>query len=395
MKDITTQKLPLGWEWRKLGECANLINGRAYSQHELLDEGTPIIRIQNLNGGDRWYYSNLNLPKEKYCEQGDLLFAWSGSFGPYIWRGVKSIFHYHIWRVLPHDNFDKDYAFHLLGWITNRVKAASHGVAMLHMTKAGMENWKIPLPPLLEQRRIADILNKIDNLREKRRESIAQIEMLKQAIFIDLFGDPIHNNKCWPETTKLGDVADVVSGVAKGRKIKEKKTRSLPYLAVVNVQDKALNLTTVKEIEATEGEIERYLLKTNDLLLTEGGDPDKLGRGTLWNNEIPECIHQNHIFRVRLKNNEHILPQYLNWQVGSSRGKKYFLSSAKQTTGIASINMTQLREFPLLLPPIDLQTKFARSINNIDKHKAKLIDSQDKLNLLFASAQQGAFRGEI
>ena len=100
------------WNTYKFGECAKLINGRAYSQHELLATGDyQVIRIQNLNGGPNWYYSDLHLDEEKYCEQGDLLFAWSATFGPYVWNGPKAIFHYHIWNVKPNpDLLDKDFA---------------------------------------------------------------------------------------------------------------------------------------------------------------------------------------------------------------------------------------------------------------------------------------------
>jgi type I restriction enzyme S subunit len=386
--------LAKGWHWRKLGDCARLINGRAYAQDELLDAGTPVLRIQNLNGGDRWYYSSLELPDDKYCEAGDLLYAWSASFGPYRFAGLKSIFHYHIWRVVVGDELDKGFAFRLLGWITAAVKSAAHGVAMLHMTKAGMEAWQIPLPPLAEQRRIAEVLDRAEALRAKRRAALAQLDDLTQAIFLDLFGDPVTNPKGWPETKSLGDVADMVSGITKGRALPTKATREVPYLAVSNVQDRALSMSVVKKIAATEDEISRYRLMPDDLLLTEGGDPDKLGRGTLWNSELPECIHQNHIFRVRLTTDE-VNPLFLNWLVGSQRGKRYFLRSAKQTTGIASINMTQLRGFPLLLPPLALQHDFARRIAAVEKLKTAHRASLAEMDALFAALQHRAFRGEL
>ena len=394
MSAVVANDMPSGWELRKLGDCMRLINGRAYSQHELLDEGTPIIRIQNLNGGDRWYFSNLDLPEDKYCSRGDLLFAWSASFGPYIWNGDRSIYHYHIWRIVPFDNIDKQFAFHLLEWITERVKAASHGVAMLHMTKAGMEAWEIPLPPLEEQRRIAAILDQAETLRTQRRQALAHLDTLTQSLFLDMFGDPVTNERGWPDSLALGEVADIASGVTKGRNLEGKITRELPYLAVANVQDKSLRLDGIKSIDATEDEIQRYLLRKNDLLLTEGGDPDKLGRGTLWNDELPECIHQNHIFRVRLTT-ELLTPLFLNWLVGSPRGKKYFLRSAKQTTGIASINMSQLKGFPLLVPPLALQQTFSTRIQAIEALKATHRTALAQLDALFASLQQRAFAGEL
>ena len=96
------QNVNNNWTTYKFRECAKLINGRAYRQHELLESGQyKVIRIQNLNGGLNWYYSNLQLADEKYCEEGDLLFAWSATFGPYLWRSSKAIFHYHIWKVKP------------------------------------------------------------------------------------------------------------------------------------------------------------------------------------------------------------------------------------------------------------------------------------------------------
>ena len=132
----------------------------------------------------------------------------------------------------------------------------------------------------------------------------------------------------------------------------------------------------------------------DDLLLTEGGDPDKLGRGTLWAGEISECIHQNHVFRVRLQCAD-VTPLFLNWLVGSERGKRYFLRSAKQTTGIASINMTQLRAFPLLTPPRAIQVEFGRRVAEVGRIKERALIASRDIDGLFASLQHRAFRGEL
>lgn len=206
-----------------------------------------------------------------------------------------------------------------------------------------------------------------------------------------MFGDPATNPKGWPQTTKLGDAAEVAAGVTIGRKLDGKQTRAVPYLAVLNVQDRRLNLSTVKTTEATAEEIERFRLEKNDLLLTEGGDPDKLGRGTLWDGSVTDCIHQNHVFRVRLAD-KRFTPLFLNWLVGSERGKRYFLRSAKQTTGIASINMTQLRAFPLLAPPLELQLSFGERVGRVEVLRKRLAASSSESDALFASLQHRAFR---
>jgi type I restriction enzyme S subunit len=185
---ILSQK---GWRRVSLGEVLTLINRRAYKQDELLEQGTPVIRIQNLNGGDKWYYSDLKLPDDKYCENGDLLFAWSATFGPYFWSGSKGIYHYHIWKIVPSKNLDKNFAFYLLQSITERVKASGRGISMIHMTKAGMEAWEVNIPPLDEQRRIAAILGKEDALRRKRKRALDLLENLTQSIFLETFGDPV------------------------------------------------------------------------------------------------------------------------------------------------------------------------------------------------------------
>jgi type I restriction enzyme, S subunit len=206
--------------------------------------------------------------------------------------------------------------------------------------------------------------------RRSLRSSVSDALHLPDQLPAETFGDPLTNSKGWPNGALLGEHAEIVSGITKGRRLNGKPTREVPYLTVYNVQDRALRLDQVKTIEATEDEIERYRLKKDDLLLTEGGDPDKLGRGTLWNDELPESIHQNHIFRVRLRSSE-LDAVFLNWLVGSERGKRYFLRSAKQTTGIASINMGQLRSFPLLLPPLAEQRRIAAILDAADALRQK------------------------
>jgi len=252
----------------------------------------------------------------------------------------------------------------------------------------------IPLPSINEQKRLVKILDSADALRAKRRASIEQLDNLLQSTFLEIFGDPVTNVRRWNESVLLGEVAEITSGLTKGRKLRNQSTREVPYLAVVNVQDKHLVLDPLKTIEATNGEIGKYRLRRNDLLLTEGGDRDKLGRGTLWRDELTECIHQNHIFRVRL-HDERWTPVFLNWLVGSERGKRYFLSQAKQTTGIASINLSQLKRFPLLLPPIQLQQRFSSIVEAVESHKVRLVTQYAELESLFASLQVRVFSGEL
>ena len=149
--------IPINPEWPtvELGKVARLINGRAYKQEELLDEGpTPVLRVGNFFSNRGWYYSDLDLDEEKYCNQGDLLYAWSASFGPRIWEGPRAIYHYHIWKIETTDAINKLFLFHLLDADSEKIKAEGNGIAMMHATKGGMEIRKFPLPPLAAQQAI-------------------------------------------------------------------------------------------------------------------------------------------------------------------------------------------------------------------------------------------------
>jgi len=157
------RELPNGWVCTRLADLVNILNGRAYKKEELLDSGTPVLRVGNLFTSDHWYYSDLELEEEKYCNQGDLLFAWSASFGPFLWDGERSIFHYHIWKLdfYGRDLMYKRYLYTFLLEQTQKIKSAGHGVMMIHMTKEKMEKLITCLPPLEEQHRI---VAKVDEL---------------------------------------------------------------------------------------------------------------------------------------------------------------------------------------------------------------------------------------
>lgn len=171
--------------------------------------------------------------------------------------------------------------------------------------------------------------------------------------------------KGW-KLSNIGEVGEIVSGITLGKKIRKATTRSVPYLRVANVKDGYLDLSNVYEIEATEEEIKKWKLKFGDILLTEGGDADKLGRGTFWAGKIHECIHQNHIFRVRFDLNK-FSPQFIAAQISSSFCKSYFLAHAKQTTGIATINQQILAACPLIVPPLEEQKRIAAILDKCDR----------------------------
>lgn len=163
---------------------------------------------------------------------------------------------------------------------------------------------------------------------------------------------------------RLSDVAQLISGVTKGRNLRGRETIVRPYLRVANVQRWKLDLGEVKKIEITPDELEKYRLQTNDILMTEGGDWDKLGRAAMWNDEIQDCIHQNHVFRVRVMSQD-ISHQWIVLYINSPVGRAYFESAAKQTTNLASINITQLKGFVVAIPPLNEQHHIVAKVDEL------------------------------
>ena len=263
----------------------------------------------------------------------------------------------------PDDRVLGEYIYHFLRQLRFReaAKKSFTGTAgQQRVPKSFMENALVPLPTLDEQQRIVGILNRAARTERLRVFAANRLREFISAFFTKMFGDHEQIGRRFP-CVPLREVAAIGSGVTKGRKIASAIAVDVPYLRVANVQDGFLNLDEIKMITIKRGEEKKYELVPGDLVMTEGGDPDKLGRAAIWNGELDYCAHQNHVFRVRPCTGI-LLSHYLCEVAGNTYGKMYFLSVAKQTTGIASINKTQLGDFPVPIPPIDLQTQYAEIV---------------------------------
>lgn len=255
--------------------------------------------------------------------------------------------------------------------------------------RAFLETLPVPALPLDEQRQIAALLDKAEELRAKRRAAIVLLDQLPQAIFLEMFGDPATNPKGWPLTT-MGAVADVQGGlqVSSARK---SLPIEIPYLRVANVYRGYLNLSEIKQIRATESEIARTTLKADDLLIVEGhGNAAEIGRGALWDGSIVPCIHQNHLIRVRF-NPTTVVPLYASAYINSIAGRRHLLRAGNTTSGLNTISVSDVRGTPILQPPIGVQQQFAARVKSIHSSKAAQQSALVKLDGLFTSLQAIAF----
>ena len=185
---------------------------------------------------------------------------------------------------------------------------------------------------------------------------------------------------------RLIDIADLQTGIAKNSKSAEGGIE-LPYLRVANVQDGSLDLRDIQKISIPETKLDRYRLYTNDLLLVEGnGNPENLGRCAIWDGSISDCVHQNHLFVVRPKDRK-IDYRYLALQIMSERGRYYLLSCSKSSSGLATLNSTQLKGFPILLPSLPEQKAIADLLSTWDE----AIEKTERL----IRAKEKCFKGQM
>lgn len=176
------------WEEIELSDEVIFINGRAYSQEELLDKGKyTVLRVGNFYTNSSWYYSDLELGDKYYADNGDLLYTWSASFGPHIWNGNKVIYHYHIWKLELSENIDKLFLLHLLDYDRAKILSGSNGSTMIHITKSAMEAKKVFIPNKDEQIVIGNYFQKLDALINQHQQQITKLNNIKQSCLSKMF----------------------------------------------------------------------------------------------------------------------------------------------------------------------------------------------------------------
>lgn len=375
----------------KLPKLCEIQYGYAFDSACFTENNTylPLVRIRDVKRGYSETFYSGNYPSDYVIDSGSLLVGMDGEFNIARWKGGHALLNQRVCKITAKENVNEEYIRFALSKALKEIENRTAFVTVKHLSAKELNQLEIDVPNYTTQTDIAKVLTQIESIISARQQQLQKLDELVKARFVEMFGDMYLNTMEWREL-QLEIMADIVSGITKGRKIAGKQLTKVPYMAVSNVKDGYIDWTTVKTIEATDQEINQYRLLPDDVLMTEGGDPDKLGRGAIIRTPLENCIHQNHIFRVRL-DESHILPDYFAEYLKHQRAKRYFLGCAKQTTGIASINMKQLKALPVLLPPLELQNEFSAFIRQIDKSKVAVQKALDEAQLLFDSLMQKYF----
>lgn len=416
-KEEWPYELPEGWEWVRLEGVAEWGSGGTPSRkHPEYYEGSiPWIKTGELNDGyineteEHITEDAIQHSSAKIFPVNTVAVAMYGAtIGKVGILGVEAATNQACACGIVDETTGFKYLFYYLRSQKDAFIKKGKGGAQSNISQTVIKSHPIPLPPLEIQQRIVDhiesLFAKLDQAKEKAQQALATSETRKAAILHQAFTGQLTaqwreengvSMDSWEETA-LKNVSKLQTGLMKGKRYST-ETTMLPYLRVANVQDGYLNLSEIKEIEVEVTKVDRYLLKDGDVLFTEGGDYDKLGRGTVWKNEIENCLHQNHIFVVRV-DKEVLNPYFLSYQAGSRYGKKYFVSCSKQTTNLASINSTQLKNFPVILPSLSEQQEIVRILDTLMANEQRIQQAVETILQQIDDTKKSilakAFRGE-
>jgi type I restriction enzyme S subunit len=381
-------ELAQGWKQSELGSLADVAIGgtpsrdipRYWISNDV--DGKPWVAISDLHGrvidctSESITEAGIANSNVKLVKRGTVLMSFKLSLGRVAFAGCDLYTNEAIAAFLVYDQITPTYLYYAL---PDAVRRAATDVAIKGATlnKKSLRKLIIRHPSPKSQEKIASILSTIDTAIEQTEALIEKYQHIKAGLMHDLFTRGVLPNgqlrppreqapELYQETAigwiprewqlrHLGEMASIVSGVTLGTKTGPTDTIDAPYLRVANVQDGYLDLGDIKTVRISPKTLEQLRLESGDVLMNEGGDFDKLGRGAVWHGEIENCVHQNHVFRVRC-NATILVADYLSYFSESAFGKRYFVLSSKQSTNLASINSTQLKAYPIAVPSLTEQS---------------------------------------
>lgn len=373
------------WEEKKLGDIARLINGRAYKQNELLNEGKYfVLRVGNLFTNPEKYYSNLELEDDKYINDGDLIYAWSATFGPRIWKGTRVIYHYHIWKLQLLKNDNKEFIYQLLLNDTHKIEQQKTGGTLTHITKANMEMRQLPLPSLPEQEKIGQFLSLVDKRIEKQEQRIELLKERKKGWMQKIFNQEIRfkdeNGNDYPdwEAKKLGDIAKISRGLT--YKPKDICDSGIRVLRSSNILEN--HFIILDDIFVDDKSVSINLINKNDIIITAAnGSLSLVGKHAIINSVNEKMVHGGFMLKCESPSN-----LFINqWMNTDEYNRQIYQSIQGGNGALGNISKVQLELFTINLPSFPEQEKIAGFLSKQDE----LIEQEEKKLELLKEQKKG------
>ena len=402
--------LPNAWKNVRLGEITTFINGdrgKNYpSQGAFVEEGIPFINAGHLQQGQIDFASMNYIPESHYdllgsgkTQQNDILYCLRGSLGKsaIVRTCNKGAIASSLVIIRPSDECYVDYIFRYLDSPFGRkeIQRFDNGSAQPNLSAQSVKDYRIPLPPLSEQKRIAGILDKADSIRRKRQQAIGLTEQFLRSTFLDMFGDPVTNVAQFPKVS-LRDVAAGDDGVKCGPfgtqlAKSEFQHEGIPLWGIKHV-NKHFKKSTVEFLtEQKAEELDSYSLLPFDLVMTRKGT---VGNCAIYPRDFPRGIMHSDLLRVRL-NTEKCTPHFMSWQLSISQDVAHQISLLSHGAIMAGINVTKLKSISVLVPPLKLQEQFEAVLERHQNAMRKQTNTMHESDNLFNSLVQRAFRGEL
>ena len=391
----------------ELGSVAKVLNGYAFKSKEYVDNGIRIVRITNVQKGciedDNPKFIDGSRSDEFarfMLGDGDILLSLTGNVGrvgiiekPMLPAALNQ----RVGALKIESNIVKSkYLFHILNSDNFEREAIknSKGIAQLNLSSKWVEKYQIPLPPLAEQKRIAGILDAADALRAKRRESLAQLDILLQSTFLDMFGDPVTNPMGWKVVSAANVFAELTYGTST-KASEQPSSGSSPALRIPNVIGGQVDWADLKFVGLPDRERTKLLLKRDDLLFVRtNGNPDYIGRCARFDGSR-EAVFASYLIRGRLRESAGLQAEFLKHVIEYPSYRHKVRREARTTAGNFNLSTAGIRKFLFLKPPLDLQHRFAAIVESVEQQKARLRAHLAELDALFASLQSRAFNGEL
>lgn len=351
-------------------------------------EGLPLIRVRDVNSKFAGIYYSGDYKDEFVIRNGDILVSLDGDFRVIKWDNGKALLNQRVCKITTKRSLNEQYLLHFLPSVLEKIHSKTTYTTVKHLSVKTIKAIKIPLPPLDDQKRIASLLTQVEQLIAKRKESIELLDELLKSTFLEMFGDPVRNEKGWEKKrfdyfsqSRLGKMRD--KQFISGNHLRK-------YLGNSNVQWFNFRTDELLEMDFNEKERETFRLDYGDLLVCEGGD---IGRCAIWKNNLEDCYFQKALHRVRMDNNIAV-PEYVQFVL-------YFYSifngfkNVKNKATIPHLTGAKLKETSIPLPPLDLQRKFALIVNKTEAVKSLYQKNLDEMENLYGSLSQRAFKGEL